>query len=331
MQTNVNLKLLHTFLLVAELKSFRRAADESNRSQSAISMQVRQLEQQLDIVLFHRTTRSVRLTREGEMLLENVRRAMQELQTGFLRIKDAAELQSGRLSLACTPTIAASRLPEVLGEFHRAFPGMNAHVRELRTAEMLDAIRDGDVDFGIGARMSTATDFKFHPVAVDRICALVPVGMELAERKPDGTDLGQMEPGGADGVPLANLADVPLLILNGSASLLAQIEDARAAAGLALDMRHEVSQVQTQVAMAAAGLGVAILPQVGVPAMLDPRLRVVPIVDPPLSREICIITLRGRALPPAALRFATLLQAALSGRATRQPDGGKLSLVVRNG
>lgn len=316
MQTNVNLKLLHTFLLVAELKSFRRAADESNRSQSAISMQVRQLEQQLDIVLFHRTTRSVRLTREGEMLLENVRRAMQELQTGFLRIKEAAELQSGRLSLACTPTIAASRLPEVLGEFHRAFPGMSAHVRELRTAEMLDAIRDGDVDFGIGARMGTATDFKFHPVAVDRICALVPAGMNL---------------GGDDGVPLADLADVPLLILNGSASLLAQIDDARAAAGLTLDMRHEVAQVQTQVAMAAAGLGVAIVPQVGVPAMLDPRLRVVPIVDPPLSREICMITLRGRALPPAALRFATLLQTALAGRAPRQPDGGKLSLVVRNG
>ena len=62
---NVNLKLMHTFLLVAEHSSFCRAAEVSNRSQSAVSMQIKQLEEQVGVALFHRTTRRVELTAEG--------------------------------------------------------------------------------------------------------------------------------------------------------------------------------------------------------------------------------------------------------------------------
>src|SRR3954447_10424998 len=93
---NVNLKLMHTFLLVAEHSSFCRAAEVSNRSQSAVSMQIRQLELQLGVSLFHRTTRRVQLTREGELLLVCARKAVYELQTGLRQIKDAVDVQRGR-------------------------------------------------------------------------------------------------------------------------------------------------------------------------------------------------------------------------------------------
>jgi DNA-binding transcriptional LysR family regulator len=94
---NVNLKLMHTFLLVAEHNSFCRAAETSNRSQSAVSMQIRQLEAQLGVSLFHRTTRRVQLTREGELLLDCAGRAVAELQTGLRRIKEAVDTRSGAL------------------------------------------------------------------------------------------------------------------------------------------------------------------------------------------------------------------------------------------
>ena len=95
---NVNLKLMHIFLLVAEHNSFCRAAEVSNRSQSAVSKQIRQLELQLGVSLFHRTTRRVQLTREGELLLVCARRAVSELQTGLRQIKEAADIQRGGLS-----------------------------------------------------------------------------------------------------------------------------------------------------------------------------------------------------------------------------------------
>src|ERR1700743_47955 len=118
---NVNLKLMHTFLLVAEHSSFCRAAEVSNRSQSAVSMQIRQLELQLGVSLFHRTTRRVQLTREGELLLVCARKAVSELQTGLRQIRDAVDIQRGRLTLACAPTLAATRLPEILATFQKSY------------------------------------------------------------------------------------------------------------------------------------------------------------------------------------------------------------------
>jgi DNA-binding transcriptional LysR family regulator len=305
---NVNLKLLHTFLLVAELRSFRRAAEESNRSQSAVSMQIRQLEQQLDVALFHRTTRSVQLTREGEMLLENARSAMDELETGLRRIKESSESQRSRLSLACVPTLAASRLPDVLASFQKSFPRVTACVRELNYPDMLDAIRSHDSDFGIGPhigpRLSGASEFQFRPILSDPIYALIPAAMDI---------------GSADSISLHELEGAPILMVTNSSSIYAALEEARAAARVTLDIKYEVGQVQTQIAMAAAGLGVAIVPRIALPQREDPRLRAVPIVDPPMSREICVITLRGQALPPVALRFVTMLQAMLTERVPRAP------------
>jgi DNA-binding transcriptional LysR family regulator len=290
---NVNLKLLHTFLLVAEHGSFRRAAEEANRSQSAVSMQIRQLELQLGLSLFHRTTRRVQLTREGELLLECARRAVRELESGLRQIREAVNLERGRLSLACAPTVAATRLPTVLSVFQKAYPSVTAHVRELPSAPMLEAIRKQEVDFGIGPRVDASSEIQFRTILIDEICALVPLDLDPTPR---------------ESVSLAELSELPTLIAAGSSALYDILDRAQKAAGVQLEYKYEVHQVQTEIAMAAAGLGVAILPRIALPAQPDPRLRAVPIVDPPLSRELCVITLRGQALPPVATHFVQLLE-----------------------
>jgi DNA-binding transcriptional LysR family regulator len=294
---NVNLKLMHTFLLVAENNSFRRAAEISNRSQSAVSMQVRQLELQLGVSLFHRTTRRVQLTREGELLLVCARKAVDELQSALRQIKEAVDIQRGRLSLACVPTLAATRLPYILSAFQRSYPGVTAQVNEVGSVEMLDSIRRQEVDFGIGAHVPNAVEFQFQPILVDEIYALIPASIDLRPR---------------DGISLAELARVPTLALAGSSALHAMLDKAQKSAGVTLDIKYEVQQVQTQIAMATAGLGVAILPRIAVPATHDPRVRAVPIIDPPLVRELCVVTLRGQTLPPVAARFVDLLRRLIS-------------------
>lgn len=289
----VNLKLLHTFLLVADHNSFRRAAEESNRSQSAVSMQIRQLELQLGVSLFNRTTRRVELTREGELLLGGARKAVLELEAGLQQIRQAANLQRGRLALACAPTVASTRLPQALSRFHEAYPRVSVHVREQASAEILESIRKQEVDFGIGARIPNVTDFHFEPFLSDEFYALVPSDMEHVRR---------------DSVTLEELSHMPALVVTGSAATTASLEEAQKAAGVTLNRKYEVSQVQTQVAMAAAGLGVAILPKIALPPLPDPRFRALPIVDPPLVHELCVITLRGQALPPVAARFVEMLE-----------------------
>src|ERR1700761_4807204 len=255
---NVNLKLMHTFLLVAEHRSFCRAAEVSNRSQSAGSMQIRQLEVQLGVSLFHRTTRRVQLTREGELLLVCARKAVAELQTGLRQIKEAVDTQRGRVTLACAPTLAATRLPEILATFQKSYPGVTAHVRELASAEMLDCIRRQDVDFGIGPRHANATEFQFQPILLDEIYALVPTCFEVAQ---------------GDSISLLELSHIPTLVLTGSSAIQGMLDKALKAAGIALTIKFEVQQVQTQIARAPAGLGAAILPKIAIPPKLDSRVR----------------------------------------------------------
>ena len=293
MTTNVNLKLLHTFLLVADHNSFRRAAEESNRSQSAVSMQIRQLELQLGVSLFHRTTRRVQLTREGELLLGSARKAVLELQAGLRQIREAAGAEQGRLSFACAPSVAISRLPSVLAAFQAAHPEVSAHVHELASADMLEAIRRQDVDFGIGPRVAGAGEFDFTPIVFDEICALVPYSLPQAD---------------GESISLTDLSALPILLVTGTSALHGALDEAQQTAGVTLNIKYEVHQVQTQIAMASAGLGVAILPRIAIPAEPDPRLKIMAIVGPTLSRELCVISLRGQALPPAAMRFIPMLQ-----------------------
>ena len=101
---------------------------------------------------------------------------------------------------------------------------------------------------------------------------------------------------------------MPTLVLTGSAAMQGMLDKALKAAGITLNIQYEVQQVQTQVAMATAGLGAAILPRIAIPLKLDSRVRAVPIVDPPLVRELCVVTFRGQFLSPVAARFVEMLQ-----------------------
>ena len=299
---HVNLKTLGVFLSVAETGSFRKAADLVHRSQSAVSMQIKQLEEQLGVSLFHRTTRRVQLTPEGEVLLGAARRAMGELDAGLRRLQDAADMQTGRIALGCVPSVAATALPSVLAAFQRDHPGIRVSLRELPSEDLLQAIARQDVEFGIGPGVSFAGDFTFRPFARDPILALIPASLDT----PPG-----------DAIALVDLARLPVLMYSRAAALRGNLERELAARGLAFDIRYEILHAPTLVAFARAGLGVAILPKVTVPARLGNSIRAVPIVEPKLERTLDIVTLRGHSLSPAAQWLADLV-AARFGRRDRK-------------
>ena len=291
---NVNLKLLQTFLVVAEQNSFCRAAEILNRSQSAISMQVRQLEFQLGASLFRRTTRRVELTGEGELLLGCARKAVSELESGLRQIKEAIDVQRSRVTVGCYP-IAAPRLPRILAAFQKDHPGVATQVRELVGTDLLGCIRRQEVDFGIAPRVavSNRVEFQFQPILSDEICALIPA---------------DIDPQPGQGISLARLSRMPTLVLAISPAVRTMTDRIQKIHGITLDIKHEVQQLQVLLAMAAAGLGVAILPRMAIPPTLDSRVRVVPIVDPPLTCHLCLVALRGQKLTPEAAGLTDLVR-----------------------
>jgi DNA-binding transcriptional LysR family regulator len=96
------------------------------------------------------------------------------------------------------------------------------------------------------------------------------------------------------------LVDKSLLLLDRSTPLRASIESLASARGLRLNTRYQFTQAQTLVSMAEHGLGVAILPKVSLPERIPRSLRALQIIDPPLTRQLAIITLRGHTLSAAA-------------------------------
>lgn len=285
----INFKLIATFLAVADNSSFRKAAEQLCLSMPAVSMQIKQLEVQLGVALFQRTTRKVELTHAGEQLMISARKAMAELETGLSQLQHTADVQQGHLSFGCVPTVASSRLPLILTEFARKYPGISVHVRELAHHDLLEAVRRREVDFGIGPIPEKSGELNFAPIFVDEYCALLPKNYHDAGRA---------------GISLRELSKMPLLTLWTSTLLRAHIDTALKSNGLVVERNYEFTHVSTLVAMAEAGLGIAILPRIAVPGKT--RLKAVRITSPALSRTIGIVTIRGHSLSPSAARLVDL-------------------------
>ncbi len=285
----VNLRLLHTFLEVAEHGSFRQAAEAIGRTQSAVSMQIQQLERQLGLRLFHRTSRQVRPSAEGEELLAHVRVAMAELAVGLRQASALSPDSRGLVAVACAPSVAGSCLPRALAAFQAAFPHVSARLHELPLVEILDAVRRQDVDFGLGPTPLSASGIEFRPMLVEPICALLPSALARARRR----------------IALAELVGHPVVVMSG---LRGVIEAAAGRAGLSLSLRYEAQQFLTVQGLVRAGLGVGIVPRIAVVPELRRSLRAVPLTEPELTREVGIITQRGRPLSPIAVALSRVLQ-----------------------
>lgn len=292
--TQINLRLLQTFMLVAESLSFRDAAEQTHRSQSAVSTQIKQLENQLGIILLHRTTRSVVLTPEGRELLEGTKRALHEVNLGLRKIRESADIKRGRVSLACSPSVAANRLPQILVSFKQANPGVHISLMEQHSADIFHMVRQGDADFGIGPLVETVDDdICFEPILNDRILALVPRALLPNTRKT---------------ISLKELVTMPLLLHTPGSAMRRMIESAIDAQSLKFESSYQCMQMQTLVSMANAGMGVAILPQsVLKPGVLS-NTQTLRLVEPSLSRQVCLITMRGRTLSPAAAQLAQVVR-----------------------
>jgi DNA-binding transcriptional LysR family regulator len=288
----VNLKCLHVFIAVSETQSFSKAAEVMHRSQSAVSMQIKQLEDQLGVSLFHRTTRRVELTSEGEELLQYAECALAALEDGLRQIRSAADIQIGQISIGCVPSLASSVLPEVLLLFQREYPGIKVNLKELPSEELLEAIRRQDVDFGVGPSVEYFGDANFAPVAREPIDAL----MRNTFFKEDGATIS-----------LESLSELPILMNSRAAALRGNLDRELAVRNLKLKIMFEVLHVQTLVAFARVGLGVAILPHVIIPKPLDKGMRALRIVDPALDRTVGIISLKGQSMSPASKMLAHLI------------------------
>jgi DNA-binding transcriptional LysR family regulator len=164
---------LKTFLEVAKLGSFSRAAEKVLRSQPAVSAQIRQLEQEYGQKLFDRNTKSVRLTPAGEVVLDYARQLLALRMTSVQAASDLNGVPTGTLSIGANEGTFLYVLPKVFAEYHRKFPKVRISVYRSFTHKVSEKVEEGAIDLGVLTMPVKSPSLAATPVFRDRILLMV--------------------------------------------------------------------------------------------------------------------------------------------------------------
>lgn len=184
----MELRHLRCFLAVADELHFARAAERLHIEQSPLSRAIRELEEDLGVQLFARTTRSTRLTRAGALFLEHVPRVFAALQQARDSVLAVAHGYFGQLRIALSDSIAPSRLPTLLAQCRVEEPDVEIRLFEVPVSQQLQGLRDELYDAGFAQSDETGDGILAMPVWRDPLAVAVPAGHPLAARRRIGLD-----------------------------------------------------------------------------------------------------------------------------------------------
>lgn len=145
----MELRHLRSFIAVADELNFRRAADKLHIAQPALSAQIKELEKRLEVTLFERTTRSVKLTHAGRVLREEARSVVDAVDRAAHRTRKAEEGLVGTLRLGVIAPAMNPSLAAVLRDYRKRFPGVQLSIFDLTSPEQIERLRVGELDAGL--------------------------------------------------------------------------------------------------------------------------------------------------------------------------------------
>jgi len=179
----MDLDNLKTFLEVARLGSFSRAAEKVLRSQPAVSAQIRQLEQEYGKKLFDRSAKSVRLTPAGEVVFDYAQQLIALQSRSQQAVAEQDGVRSGTLSIGANEGTFLYVLPRVLARYHKQFPRVKISVYRSFTHKVTNKVEEGVVDLGVLTMPVKSPSLEVLPVFGDRILLMVGSASPLFKKK----------------------------------------------------------------------------------------------------------------------------------------------------
>lgn len=281
----MNVKQLRAFVAVATYQSFAQAGEHLHLSQPALSLTIKNLEEHLGGTLLSRTTRSVSLTPEGEVLLPLARQLLADWDNTEELLRQRFTLQLGRVSIAAMPAFAGNLLPPVLKVFRERYPRVNVSVHDVINEQVLELVRHRRVELGIGFEPETGEPLLFKPLYLDRFVAVVPTDSPLAQQPQ---------------VRWQELLKEDFITLQRPSAVRLLLERHVAADHGKLAVAFESHQLSTIGRMVANGLGVSAVPALCIGQMRELGAQCVPLVAPSIERRIGVILLADHKLSAAA-------------------------------
>lgn len=284
----IETRLLRQFVAVAETLHFNRAAERLHMAQPPLSQAIRRLEGEIGATLFTRTNRSVALTPAGAAFLDTARGILAALDDGVAHTRRVAQGMDGHLTLTFINITPYASLLRALREFRSAYPAVAFTLHEATTHEQVQALESGGADLGFLRTPGTTTpSLQFETLLREPIHIALPAGHPLAAQEV---------------VDLRALKDEPFVasrraLGQGFHDQLIQLCQS---AGFVPAVAQEARQLQTLVALVAAGFGVALLPaSLAQPGRDDLVFRPMSVDAPPAlcHLELLMAWNRGQASP----------------------------------
>ena len=294
----MEIRNLTAFVRVAELQSFSRAAEQLGYSQSAVTVQIRQLEQELGTLLFERIGRHVRLTEEGEAFLERavaVLRAVQEAENaGKGRRKGG-----GKLRIGTAESLLISVLPPVFVEFGRRCPGALLSTRTAPVEKLFEMVRQNEID--LLYFLDRKTDF--------------PEWIKMAEHRERAVFVASSAHPLAEErhISVERLLKEPLVLTERGISYRYELEQALATDGIALEPFLETGNTDVITRLVRENRGVSFLPEFVVREDLESgRLTELSVDCPQIELFSQLVYHRNKLVTPQMELFIRLLEERIS-------------------
>jgi LysR family transcriptional regulator, carnitine catabolism transcriptional activator len=284
--TGVTLRQIRAFIAVAKIGSFTRAADTIGLSQPALTACIRQLEDQLGVPLFDRTTRHVELTMFGSDFLPSAERIVRELDSAMMSLKAIGAGQSGRVSMASIGSIASSLLPRALASFKEKYPLVGVDVSEDHSEGVRRKVLESEAEFGLSGMTEPVPDVEAIPFFSD------PIGLFCREDHP----LAALER------PLrwSDLSGLEILNMGHEAQIRSVAEHAPDVAILLSSTTYKVRNPHALVALLQQGNAIAAMPRLSIPDNKQEGWIFRTLSSPTLNREIFLCRHRRTTLSPSA-------------------------------
>jgi DNA-binding transcriptional LysR family regulator len=285
----MELRHLRTIAAVARHRSLTKAGEELFLTQSAVSQQVRRLEEELGVEVFRRTSRRVELTAEGRVILGYAQRVLAEVDDMQAELEEISGLLSGHLRIGGVYPTGPYDLFGLMADFRAAHPGVAIHMVEATQDDVVAALRADELDCAFAAVDPDALGDEFAATLLweEEIVVALPAGHHLC---------------GRDRVTLEELAEEDLIAYRENSALRRRLERTMAELGVEPRNAFVCTEMGAVRGLASKGLGVAVIPR-SIAEQPGPPIELRPIGPHRLTWPIALLWRVGRRQTPAGKAF----------------------------
>lgn len=291
----MELRQLKYFIEVAKREHVTEAADVLQVAQSAVSRQISNLENELGAPLFVREGRNVKLTPVGKIFWKHIEVAIREIDKAVQEVREYLDPESGVIRIGFPNSLAANTLPRVISAFRQKYPKIRFELRQGILSTLIKGVVKGEIDLAFVAPVPTNHDeVNGYILFTEEMMAVLPANHPLAEY---------------DALRLDQLRKEPFVMFREGFTLRKIVDEACRQAGFKPCVAFEGEDIDTVKGLVAAGLGVALLPEVTLGENTPRETVKLSIIEPQVTRTVGVITPKDRELSPSIKIFFQFIQA----------------------